>query len=387
MVARRNRELVLRVQSVTPEDLISRHPRKLSVNQVCVHFGLDVENDTKNRFFWNSTIQDKIKITGDLLKWLGYSGDYRAQKYNISRLLKKNDYIQYDEVSDEENPSKKYYVVNGIDFASLMMQMRTTKAIELRELYAIMKEIVMKYRIYEKMYEERLNDLIRRQNDMLTAQMGNLQTMMASIKESTEEERRRAEEERQRAEERERRAEEERRRAEEERCRAEEERQLAEERERRAEERNLVLQSKLKYGVDTLRNVIAKKMSPNPINKNKVRCLALYKIEENVWYIMRRQFESFKEGERKIYRTWPLATKLRTWVDVAHAVDIGNLVKRRYRNHLRWDARGNVIKPLHASGANDNAAIVVSDAEMVDTFEWAINEENDAHVLANNIAL
>ena len=36
------------------------------------------------------------------------------------------------------------------------MQMGTPKAVELRELYAIIKEIVIKYRQYEKLYEERL---------------------------------------------------------------------------------------------------------------------------------------------------------------------------------------------------------------------------------------
>ena len=89
-----------------------------------------------------------------------YTGKYKNQKSRITKWLKKNDYIEYYEVQDEDNAQKKYYVLNGIDFASFLMQMRTPKAIELRELYAIMKEIVMKYSQYEKLYEERLKELI-----------------------------------------------------------------------------------------------------------------------------------------------------------------------------------------------------------------------------------
>ena len=360
MVAQNNRELVLRVKGLSPDELIARNVVKLSVNQVCLKFGIDIESDTKNKFFWNSTIQDKVKITDELLNWLGYTGKYKNQKTMITRLLKKNDYIEYSEIPDEDTPQKKYYALSGIDFASLLMQMRTPKAVELRELYAIMKEIVMKYREYEKLYEERLKELISAQNNLLTAQMGNLQSMM--------------EEERQRAEEREKRAEEERQRAEKERQRAEEERQ-------RADERNRLLQSKLAYGVDRLRNVISKKMAPNPINRNKTRCLSLYKVSQNVWYVMRRQLESVNEGERKIFHKYPMAAKLYMWEDVAHAVDIGNLVKKHYRNRLRWDARGNFIRP-----ANADDRTLVTNEEMISVFERAIHEENEAHELANNIA-
>ena len=203
------------------------------------------------------------------------------------------------------------------------------------------------------------------QNNLLTTQMCNLQFMIKSIQETNGEERRRAEEGRQRTEE-------ERQRAEEERRRAEEERQ-------RAEERSILLQSKIEYSVDKLRNVLAKKIAPN---RNKIRCLSLYKISENVWYIMRRQLESFNEGERKIYHKHPTAKKLCAWKDVAYAVDIGNIVKKQYRNCLRWDARGNVIKPT-----DTNDTTVVTDEEMLTTFERAINEVNDAHVLANNISV
>ena len=82
--------------------------------QVCLQFGIDIENDTKNRFSWNCTIQDKITITDDVLNWLGYTGKYNNQKSRITKSLKKNDYIEYYEVQDEDNAQKKYYVLNGI---------------------------------------------------------------------------------------------------------------------------------------------------------------------------------------------------------------------------------------------------------------------------------
>ena len=82
------------------------------------------------------------------------------------------------------------------------------------------------------------------QNNLLTTQMGNLQSMIKTIQETNEGERRRAEEERQRAAE--------------ERQRSEEERRGAEEERQRAEERSRLLQSKIEYSVDKLRNVLAK---------------------------------------------------------------------------------------------------------------------------------
>lgn len=83
---------------------------KLSVNDVCNKFGVDIENDRRNRFFWKIQLDKRVMVTDELLIWLGYTADrYCNRKQAFLQLLKKNPHILYDEVSDVNDPRKKYH--------------------------------------------------------------------------------------------------------------------------------------------------------------------------------------------------------------------------------------------------------------------------------------
>lgn len=140
------------VQHVDVEQWVS--PTKLTLKEVCAKFDLDIENDHRNRVFWNINITQKVLVNDDVLDFIGYAGSYKYKKYSMTKLLKKNPHIEYSEIKDEENSQKKYYVLSALDFESIMMQMRTPKIIELRYLFSLMKFILTKYNEYEKCYEK-----------------------------------------------------------------------------------------------------------------------------------------------------------------------------------------------------------------------------------------
>jgi hypothetical protein len=84
---------------------------KITVNEVCSKFGIDIDNDRKNEFFWNVQLDKKVVVTEELLDWLRYSSEkYEAKKYAVTNLLKKNLYIEYYKIADGNNRRKKYYL-------------------------------------------------------------------------------------------------------------------------------------------------------------------------------------------------------------------------------------------------------------------------------------
>nr|WIE95413.1 hypothetical protein [Microctonus hyperodae filamentous virus] len=195
---------------------------KLTLNEVCLKLGLDIINDRRNAFFWNIQLHQRVVINEDLLDWLGYRGNYHIKKNAITKLLKKNPHIQYNEISDDHNVQRKYYVLDAIDFESLLMLMRTERIMELRHLFSLTKFIVTKYCEYERYHEKHMGELLKHQNTALTQSVQELKSLVMTVKEQGNEREAKAQEERRRAEEREARAEEERRRAEEREARAEE---------------------------------------------------------------------------------------------------------------------------------------------------------------------
>lgn len=244
--------------------------------------------------------------------------------------------MKYNEISDERDPRKKYYVVDALDFEGLMMQMRTPKVVELRELFSLMKMIVVKYWEYEKHYEKNSAELLRQQNNQLIGSVNKLKSLVLTVKQDGDE--------------RERRAEEERRRAEEERRRAEERERHAEEERERAEERSRRFCSQIENTVERLRRDIAPNVVPPPINPAKKYRLGLYRTAVNgEWYLMRRQREAWRDAERRLYNR--SMVRARIWEDVSHAIDVGNSLKRRCR-HLTWYARGNIMEILFVCRRN-----------------------------------
>ena len=331
---------------------------KITVNEVCARFGVDIDNDRRNRFFWKIQLDKKVIVNEELLNWLGYSGSrYYLKKTLITKLLAKNPHIQYEEITDEKDCRKKYYVLDAIDFEGIMMQMRTEKVRELRELFSLMKMIVVKYCEYEKFYEKHSAELLRQQNYQLIGSVNELKSLVLTVKEDGDE--------------RERRAEEERRKAEEERTRAEE-------RERRAEERSRRLSTQIENNIKRLRRDIAPNVVPAPINPSKVHRLGLYRTAlDGEWYLMRRQREAWRDAERRLYNRSMI--QVRVWDNVSHAVDVGNTLKRRCRR-LTWYARGNIIRVPEEHRAE------IREETIVGMIETILTEENAAHRLANDNA-
>lgn len=116
----------------------------------------------------------------------------------------------------------------------------------------------------------------------------------------------------------------------------------------RAEERHKKVMSnvaqKIKTQVvDRLRNEVVPRVVPQSINKNKVRCMALLALSDKEWYVVRRQRETFSLAIRNLLKKNPGARKIKEWVDISHAVDVGNALKSKLRN-LKWFARGNILR-------------------------------------------
>jgi len=328
---------------------------KISVTEVCGKFDIDIDNDRKNRFFWNIQLDKKVVVNEQLLDWLGYSGSrYSLKKVVMTKLLAKNPHIRYEEITDDTDPRKKYYVLDAVDFEGIMMQMRTEKVRELRELFSLMKMIIVKYCEYEKFYEKHSAELLRRQNNQLMGSVNELKSLVLTVKLDGDE--------------RERKAEEERRKAEEERQKAEDERQRAEERSRR-------LSSQIETNIVSLRTIIAPNVVPPPINRLKVHRLGLYRTAlDGEWYLMRRQLEAWRDAERRLYNR--LMTRVRVWDSVSHAIDIGNTLKRTCRR-LTWYARGNILR-VPAEHRED-----IREETIVEMIENILMRENAAHRLAN----
>jgi len=360
---------------------------KLSLNEVCAKFDLDIENDNRNRIFWNININQRVLVNEDVLGYLGYSGKtYHQKKIAFFKLLRKNDYIKYSEIACDSDPRKKYYVLSSLDFESLIMQMRTDKVVELRNMFSKMKYIITKYNEYEKFYERYQTQILQLQNNRLAHNVEELKEILLNVQTSSdkdrlkaEEDRIKAEEERNKALQREQFAESERRKAqqreeyaEQERKKAEMEREKSEAERFRAQARSERLEQLIEDTNYKLNTTIGPNLSPAPISKGKCRSLGLYSTpNKNEWYLMRRQEECWREAESRLeLRGMKLLCK---WTNVAHAVDIGNSVKHFYRTQFSWHAKGNVLR---------SNVDYVTDADLIQVISYVLFHENEAFVLA-----
>ena len=141
---------------------------------------------------------------------------------------------------------------------------------------------------------------------------------------------------------------------------------------KRAEQRYQSIQQQMRRNVDILSNVIAPKMSPDPINEKKTRCIGLYKTPvRGEWYVMRRQQDEWQTAERQLIEQRQMVL-VQKWTNVSHAVDIVNDLKQHYRDQ-NWTASGNYIRCENLS--DDNVAKLVSEI---------ITKENDATLLARD---
>lgn len=326
------------IESTNVEEWINESHGKLTLQQVCLKFGLDIENDHVNKIFWDIKSKSQILINEDMLNYMGYSGNFKDKNGSFKKTLKKMQNIKYTEEVDAKDPRKKYAVLRGFDFETVLMHMRTSKSSEIFTLLSTMKMCVIKYREYEKLYANRLADISTRQkNDV----MDKLEQMTKKFDLSMQQ--------------------------------AAQDRKDIEEKASR--ERKQITQQ-LERNVSILNNVIAPKITPDPINSGKNHILAIYStIVPGEWYMMRRQREGWTEAERKLMKR--NMTLLHRWDNVPHAVDVGNMIKKHCRKYLSWDAYGNKIKAKHTNANN------ITDQHLLEIIEKILSRKNCAHKLAD----
>lgn len=135
-----------------------KYRRPLTVIEVCHLMGIDLLQKNRNNLFWELTIDSRVILEEKLLDFLEFNVglNYYKRKEGITKLLRlpENEHIQTEEVSDPDDLRKKYYVISGLDFNMLLMQMRTNKTRELCRLMVLMKSALIKQSEYEQLYSQ-----------------------------------------------------------------------------------------------------------------------------------------------------------------------------------------------------------------------------------------
>lgn len=133
-----------------------KYRRPLTVIEVCHLMGIDLLQKNNNNLFWELTIDSRVILEEKLLDYIEFNVglNYYKRKEGITKLLRQpeNEHIQTEEVSDPDDLRKKYYVISGLDFNTLLMQMRTNKARELCRLMVLIKTALIKQSEYEQLY-------------------------------------------------------------------------------------------------------------------------------------------------------------------------------------------------------------------------------------------
>lgn len=304
-------------------------------------------------------VAHRVLINDEILDFLGYVGQtYKNKKNSITKLLKKNSEVRYEEVPDERDPRKKYYVLNSIDFEALIMQMRTEKVVELRHMYSRMKFVISRYTEYEKYYAQQQRELLQMQNTQLINSVIELKELILSIKYSADEERRLADDERSQTILREHLAQQERQRA-------EEERQRAEERELEARRRNEVMKGMMQINVYVLR-----KIAPN-VNQGKVLVSGLYAtLVPNEYYTTCRQLDGYRDAERRLVQRGMRC--IEHFRGISTSVDVIGAFKETFGDEFECFHRKNTIR----------AKRPITDEELVQMMKSILYKDNEAHLLA-----
>lgn len=308
------------------ESLVDKYNQRLTMNEFCMLFGLDMENDERVKTFWNINENNRVIMDDKMYEHIGYRGIYSNKKQAFTKLLKKpkNSDIIFKELVSDKDPRKKYYVLCGKDFETLLAQMKTTNVLDIRHLMQEISDVQRKFHEYQTIFEQR----------NLAKSIKELKTLMTS------------------------------------------EVVRAEEREQRAVERNTILTNQIKRNVTILNTIIAPRMAPLTKKINKRRQIGLYKTQvDGEWYLMRRQQEGWKEAEQMLLlRNMRLVKR---WDNVSHAVDIGNVIKERYRQ-FDWFAVGNYLRVRDTSTREEE-----TDESLSEIITGIINEDNEANLLAN----
>lgn len=93
---------------------------------------------------------------------------------------------------------------------------------------------------------------------------------------------------------------------------------------------------------------------------------------------MRRQSEGWNDAEKKLKNRG--MRLLKKWEKVAHAVDIGNNIKKMSRNKLSYYGRGNLISSFKEI---KKPVKLISNDELVAMIEDIVYSTNVAYTLAD----
>ncbi|KAK2574723.1 hypothetical protein KPH14_013105 [Odynerus spinipes] len=280
---------------------------KLSIVEIYSKFGIDLLNDKRNVFILQLLTCDKIVINDDVLTYCGYSGRYKNQKNNFLQLLKKNDQISFDQITDMKNTRKHYVLMNTADLKFLLPRMRSDESYEISNLLDYFKLV---YRTYEKLFGRNRCRLLNEEYDRQLEYTNELKHLVLQIKDYARQ-------------------------------------KIDHERKLHMETKEKMTRVRLEV-IEPLATKVSPMVAPDPISTKKERCLGLINIEPNyTWYIVRRQRETFNIAISKILRKYKDTnpTVLKKWYKISHAIDIGNSLKLRLRN-LSWSARGNILSVI-----------------------------------------
>lgn len=204
--------------------LWSQFPQKLTLDQVCSKFGIDIINNRYNAVFWQiiTSSSEKVVITDDILQCINYSGStYAKRKKNFTQYLRNNPNIRYEEISNcsskcsgdsneqqQQDHRHKSLVLSKLDFENIIMQINTRhqqqqQPLQLylhqrsqqqqhqqqqssqgqqnchwKHLYIILKYIHSKYTEYEICYEQNITKLYQQHNNLLMKSIEKLTEMI-----------------------------------------------------------------------------------------------------------------------------------------------------------------------------------------------------------------
>lgn len=302
---------------------LERTNTKLSVEEVFFMYGINIKNDVRNKFFWDVQFNKDVTITEEVLDWIGYSGsDYQAKKRTFRRLFQHKCDEELLTIVDQENPTKTYYVLPRKDFEMLIMQMRTPKAQEIRELYLKIKEIILLYMAYESHCN---SVVILRQQQQLTAatdapnvvyDLSEIKTYIknsyASLNNVVHIVRKMD-------------------------YLVENNRDMLHQMQQQV---NTLVFASLQQQQATERAGGRRKKTTSTSNNNT---LVMYRLGEGKWYFICRRSDGFYEAERLFFKLNPDAITLSRWSNVPPGIKYGNFLEKTY-NNLHWHGRDRILK-------------------------------------------
>ncbi|ABQ08927.1 hypothetical protein SGHV154 [Glossina pallidipes salivary gland hypertrophy virus] len=108
-----------------------------------------------------------------------------------------------------------------------------------------------------------------------------------------------------------------------------------------------------------------------PVVSKFSRCVALYNIGEQKWYISRRQENNFKRADNDLIKKYPNARLVKKWSNVSNSLD---LLKRIKRCFVHIKTMGNIIDLSNVN--DDDSDDDINDDRIIECCNSIINEIN-----------